>query len=117
MKQWEEDIRINAPIDQVWKLFDGPLEDMQKVMPNLVANEPIKQTEDMVGTIYQQKFEGKREQTYDVEVMEYEKESDFRKLKVSFSLSNIAHITTTYELEKVDESTTRFRYITTNKPL
>lgn len=117
MKQWEENIRIDAPIDEVWKLFDGALEDMQKVMPNLVANNIITETEEKIGTVYEQEFKGKRAQTYNVEVLKYENQSDYKKLKVSFPLTNIAHITATYELKKVDESTTHFYYITTNKPL
>ena len=35
MKQWTKDIEINAPIDTVWGLLDGSLEDMQKIMPQV----------------------------------------------------------------------------------
>ncbi len=31
MKRWTKDIEINAPIEQVWVLFDGSLENMQKL--------------------------------------------------------------------------------------
>ncbi|MGG3450292.1 hypothetical protein [Domibacillus aminovorans] len=41
MKQWIKDIEIEAPIEQVWKLFDGSLENMQKLMPQVMENKPI----------------------------------------------------------------------------
>ena len=50
MKSWTREIEINAPIDQVWKLLDGTLEDMQKIMPQVVENTPVKVTEERVGS-------------------------------------------------------------------
>ena len=41
MKQWTSEIEIDAPIEQVWKFFDGSLENMQKIMPQVVDNKPI----------------------------------------------------------------------------
>ena len=49
MKSWTREIEINAPIDQVWKLLDGTLEDMQKIMPQVVEHTPVKVTEEGVG--------------------------------------------------------------------
>src|SRR5690606_32494973 len=117
MKEWTKDIEINAPIDQVWKLFDGNLEDMQKIMPNVIENNLGKETEDKVGTIYRQKYrEGKRVQEYDVETLEYQNEEDYKRVKVGFNLANVFEITAAYDLKKIDDNTTYFRYTTTNNP-
>jgi hypothetical protein len=118
MKEWTKDIEINAPIGQVWKLFDGNLEDMQKIMPNVIENSLVKETEDKVGTIYRQKYrEGKRVQEYDVETLEYQNEEDYKRVKVGFNLANVFEITAAYDLKKVDDNKTYFRYTTTNNPL
>ncbi|WP_026908652.1 SRPBCC family protein [Paucisalibacillus globulus] len=118
MKEWTKDIEINAPINQVWKLLDGNLEDMQKIMPNVVENKLIKETENGVGTVYRQKYrEGKRVQEYDVETLEYENAEDYKRVKVGFNLANVVEITTAYELKKLDDNKTYFRYTTTNNPL
>ncbi|WP_090867886.1 SRPBCC family protein [Oceanobacillus limi] len=118
MREWKKAKNINAPIEHVWKFLDGSLEDMQKIMPNVIENEPIKETENGVGTIYRQKFkEGKKVQEYDVETLLYENTADHKKMKVGFTLANMFEITTTYEVEKLDEDKTYFVYSTTNKPL
>ena len=56
MKQWSREIEIKAPIEDVWMLFNGSLEEMQKIMPQVVENKPIKITDEMVGSIYFQKY-------------------------------------------------------------
>jgi hypothetical protein len=118
MKEWTKDIEIHAPIDQVWKLFNGALEDMQKIMPNVVGNELVKESEGGVGTVYRQKYqEGKKVQEYNVETLEYQNNDDYKKLKTRFNLANAFEITTTYELRKLDDGNTYFRYTTTNEPL
>jgi hypothetical protein len=38
-------------------------------------------------------------------------------MKVGFTLANIFEITAAYEVTKINEHITRFRYTTTNKPL
>ncbi|WP_353957965.1 SRPBCC family protein [Peribacillus simplex] len=45
MKKWTRDTEINAPIEQVWKFLDGSLENMQKIMPQVVEHKPVKITE------------------------------------------------------------------------
>lgn len=118
MKEWTRDIEINAPLDQVWKLLDGTLEDMQKIMPNVIENELVTGSENGVGAVYRQKYrEGKKVQEYNVKTLVYENEADFKKLKVGFNLANMFDITTTYEVKKLSDHTTYFRYTTTNTPL
>lgn len=118
MKTWTKNIEINAPIDHVWKFFNGSLEDMQKIMPQIVENTPVKITEEVVGSVYRQKFqEGKRTQEYDVETLEYLDASNQKRVKVGFTLTNLFEITAFYELRKINESKTSFTYTVTNRPL
>lgn len=83
MKTWTKDIEINAPIEKVWQYLDGSLEDMQKIMPQVVGNTPVKITEEKVGSVYRQQYkEGKIIAEYNVETLEYTKrENSAGKLK------------------------------------
>lgn len=118
MKTWTKTININAPIENVWKLLDGSLADMQKIMPQVIENKPVKVTEEGVGSIYRQKYkEGKRIETYDVETLEYSNTPDKKILKVGFVLANMFEITAYYELNKINETETSFTYSVTNNAL
>lgn len=118
MKTWTKNIEINAPIEHVWKFFNGSLEDMQKIMPQIVENTPVKITEEVVGSVYRQKYkEGKHIQEYDVETFEYLDTPDKKRLKVGFTLANLFEITAFYELRKINESKITFTYTVTNRPL
>ncbi|MCY1447660.1 hypothetical protein D9M71_642900 [compost metagenome] len=118
MKTWTKTININAPIENVWKLLDGSLADMQKIMPQVIENKPVKVTEEGVGSIYRQKYkEGKRIETYDVETLEYSNTPDKKILKVGFVLANLFEITAYYELNKINETETFFTYSVTNNAL
>ncbi|MGN4126480.1 SRPBCC family protein [Lysinibacillus sphaericus] len=118
MKTWTKSIEINAPIEHVWKLLDGSLTEMQKIMPQVVENKPVKITEEVVGSVYRQKYkEGKRIEEYDVETLEYTNTPDNKKMKVGFTLANMFEITAFYELNKINEKETYFTYTVTNRPL
>lgn len=118
MKTMTKTININAPIENVWKLLDGSLADMQKIMPQVIENKPVKVTEEGVGSIYRQKYkEGKRIETYDVETLEYSNTPDKKILKVGFVLANLFEITAYYELNKINETETFFTYSVTNNAL
>ena len=118
MKTWTKSININAPIENVWKLLDGSLADMQKIMPQVIENKPVKVTEEGVGSIYRQKYkEGKRIETYDVETLEYSNTPDKKIMKVGFVLANLFEITAYYELNKINETETSFTYSVTNNAL
>lgn len=118
LKEWMKEIEINAPIDQVWGLLNGPLADMQKIMPQVVDHQPVKVTNEGIGTIYRQKYrEGKRLEEYDVETLEYVNIHDKRRLKVGFTLAKMFEITALYELTAIDEQKTLFKYTCTNRPL
>ncbi|MFC5602260.1 SRPBCC family protein [Sporosarcina koreensis] len=118
MKQWTKEIEIDAPIEHVWKYLNGSLEDMQKIMPQVVSNKPVTITEGMVGSVYLQKYrEGKRVMEYEVETLDYLDTPNEKKMKVGFTLGGMFEITAQYELCQVNDNKTRFIYSTTNKPL
>ena len=82
LKKWTREIEINAPIEQVWKFLDGSVENMQKIMPQVIEQKPVKITEEVVGSVYHQKYrEGKRTEEYDIETLEYLNETNEKKLK------------------------------------
>jgi ligand-binding SRPBCC domain-containing protein len=117
LKQWTTELEINAPIEKVWTLFEN-LENMQKIMPQVIEHKPVKITDEKVGSIYRQKYkEGKRIEEYDVETLEYVNEPDRKKLKVGFTLANCFEITAFYDLKKLDKQKTLFTYTATNKAL
>lgn len=118
MKTWTKTININAPIENVWKLLDGSLADLQKIMPQVIENKPVNITEEVVGSVYRQKYkEGKRIEEYDVETLEYTNTPDKKILKVGFVLANLFEITAYYELNKINETETSFTYTVTNNAL
>ncbi len=118
MKQWTKEIEIDAPIEHVWKFFDGSLENMQKIMPQVVENKPLTITDGVVGSVYLQKYkEGKRVMEYDVETLEYIDSANEKKLKIGFTLANMFDITARFELVKINDQLTFFKYTATNSPL
>ncbi|AOH56431.1 hypothetical protein ABE28_018850 [Peribacillus muralis] len=118
MKSWKKEIEINAPIEHVWKYFDGSIENMQQIMPQVIEQKPIKVTEEVVGSIYRQKYrEGKRTEEYDIETLAYIDERDQKKLKVGFILAKMFDITALYELNRISDSRTSFIYTVTSRPL
>ena len=118
MKAWTKDIEINAPIETVGQYLDGSLEDMQKIMPQVVGNQPVKRTEEKVGSVYRQQYkEGKRIAEYDVETLVYSNTPEKKKLKVGFTLESMFEITAYYELTRLDENRTNLLYTCTNRPL
>lgn len=118
MKQWTKEIEINAPIEHIWTFLDGSLDNMQKIMPQVIEQKPVKITEEVVGSVYRQKYiEGKRVEEYDVETLDYLNTPDKKRLKVVFTLAKMFEITALYELVKMNDNRTHFTYTVTNRPL
>jgi hypothetical protein len=116
LKQWSREIEINTPIEHVWSYLNGSLEQMQKIMPQVIQNEPVKITEEVVGSIYRQQYkEGKRIEEYDVHTLEYSNTPNDKKLKVGFTLAKLFEITALYELHRVEDQKTMLRYTATNE--
>ena len=118
MKEWSKEIEIDAPIEEVWRLLNGSLEDMQKIMPQVVDNKPVKVTDEIVGSVYLQTYkEGKRVMEYPVETLEFLDSPSEKKMKVGFTIAKTFEITARYELIKLNDNKIKFIYTTTNKPL
>ncbi len=118
MKKWSNEIEINAPIEKVWALFDGSLKDLQKIMPQVIANDVVSETDDGVGSIHLQKFkEGKQVMEYMVETLEYVNLPNEKVKRITFKLNDIFEVTRRYELVKVEEDKTLFKYTSTNRAL
>lgn len=114
MMKWHEEMEIKANIEVVWNLF--ALENMQRVMPQVVENEVIERKEGIVGSTYRQKYqEGKRVETYIVEDLEHEDTPDRKHNTSGFVLAKAFKIETSITLEKIDEDTTRFIYYGSNQ--
>lgn len=91
---------------------------MQKIMPQVVENKPVKITPEGTGSVYRQKYkEGKRIEEYDVTTLEYIDTPELKRLKVVFILANCFDITALYELKRVDANKTSFTYTATNEAL
>ncbi|BCB02693.1 SRPBCC family protein [Bacillus sp. KH172YL63] len=116
MITWHEERIIPVNIEKVWHLFE--LENIQRIMPNVVENKVLEQKEGVVGSTYQQKYkEGKRIETYIVEDLEYENTPEKKHNKIGFTLAKAFDIKAEFTLHKIDEHQTRFIYKGENKGL
>ncbi|MDP4549959.1 SRPBCC family protein [Alkalihalobacillus macyae] len=117
-KKWDKSIVVNAPIETVWHYLDGSLENMQKIMPNVVDNQPVHITDHVIGSVHRQSYrEGKRVMEYDVHTLDYNNQDTYKKLKIGFNLAKMFQIEGCYELTKESDSVTNMRYTGFNKPL
>ena len=116
MIKWHEERVIPVNIETIWQLFE--LENIQRIMPNVVENKVLEQREGVVGSTYQQKYkEGKRIETYIVEDLEYENTPEKKHNKIGFTLAKAFEIEAAFTLIKIDENQTRFIYQGENKGL
>ncbi|MCA1066269.1 SRPBCC family protein [Rossellomorea sp. AcN35-11] len=109
MIKWREERIIPVNIETIWYLFE--LENIQRIMPNVVENKVLEQKEGVVGSTYQQKYkEGKRIETYIVEDLEYENTPEKKHNKIGFTLAKAFQIEAEFTLHKIDDHQTRFIY-------
>lgn len=114
MLTWNKGIIINAPIESVWKLFD--LDQIQRIMPNIVEHKPLDIKEGVVGSTYEQTYrEGKRTQTYIVTDLEYENTAHKKHNKTGFTLAKMFKIQAGFTLIKLDENSTKLIYTGQNE--
>lgn len=114
MITWQKETIIPVNIEKVWELFE--LENIQRIMPNVIENKVLEQKEGIVGSTYQQKYkEGNRVETYIVEDLEYENTENKKHNKIGFTLAKAFEIEAAFTLHKVDEHNTKFIYQGQNK--
>ncbi len=116
MIKWHEERIIPVNIETIWHLFE--LENIQRIMPNVVENKVLEQKEGVVGSTYQQKYkEGKRIETYIVEDLEYENTPLKKHNKIGFTLAKAFEIEASFTLHKIGKDQTKFIYQGENKGL
>lgn len=109
MIKWEEERIIPVNIEVIWHLFE--IENIQRIMPNVIENKVLERKEGVVGSTYQQKYkEGKRIETYIVEDLAYENTPEKKFNKIGFTLSKAFEIEADFTLIKLDENQTKFIY-------
>ena len=112
--KWEKERIIDAPIDSIWALFEE--ENAQRIMPKVVENRWIDKKPGITGSTYEQTYqEGKRQETYVVEIADYE-DSNVRKYKrIQFQLARAFEMNLAFTLEKITEQQTKFIYAGSNE--
>jgi hypothetical protein len=116
MIKWYEEKVIPVNIETIWTLFE--LENIQRIMPNVIENKVLERKEGVVGSKYQQKYkEGKRVETYIVEDLEYENTPAKKHKRIGFTLAKAFEIQTAFTLIKLNENETKFIYQGQNQGL
>lgn len=111
---WNREMAISVNIETVWNLF--ALENIQRIMPQVVEHKVIEGKPGIVGTKYQQKYqEGKRIEAYIVEDLEHENTPTKKHNKIGFVLAKMFEVEASFTLIKVDEENTKFIYSGRNK--
>lgn len=114
MLTWHKETTIQAPIETIWNLFD--LDNIQRIMPNIVEHKPLEIKEGVVGSTYEQTYkEGNRTQTYIVTDIEYENTTHKKHNKIEFTLAKLFKIQAGFTLIKIDEQNTQFIYTGQNE--
>jgi hypothetical protein len=116
MMKWHEEKIIPVNIETIWTLFE--LENIQRIMPNVIENKVLERKEGVVGSTYQQKYkEGKRVETYIVEDLEYENTPVKKHNRIGFTLAKAFEIQAAFTLIKLNENETKFIYQGQNQGL
>ena len=111
---WKEERLIDAPIDVIWALFEE--EQATRIMPKVVENRWIDKKSEMIGSTYNQTYqEGKRKETYVVEIMEFEDTVNRKHKRIQFQLARAFEMSLTFTLERVSEHQTKFIYAGSNR--
>lgn len=112
--KWEKERLINVPIDVVWSLFEE--ENAQRIMPKVVENNWIERKPGVVGSTYEQTYsEGKRKETYVVEIQGFEDTQTYKFKHIQFQLARAFEMNLVFKLEKTSEQQTKFTYAGSNK--
>lgn len=117
MKKWKKEVELNVPIEFAWPFFYGDLEKKKLIFPKIVGEEILESTEQVVGTVIHQTYQiGSLTEQYDITIRKYADESDYKMIQESFILNDRFQMTIDYELQRVDNKTTKFIYTSLNKP-
>ncbi|MDX1807816.1 MAG: SRPBCC family protein [Paenisporosarcina sp.] len=111
--KWKVERIIDAPIEVVWTLFDE--ENAQRIMPKVVENRWLEKKPGTIGSTYEQTYqEGKRKESYIVEIVEFEDTDDRKHKRIQFTLAGAFEMNLLFTLEQVNENQTHFTYTGSN---
>ena len=111
--KWKEERIIDAPIEVVWSLFEE--ENAQRIMPKVVENRWLEKKPGTLGSTYEQTYqEGKRKETYVVEIIEFENTDDRKHKRIQFRLAGAFEMNLLFTLERLNEKQTKFIYAGSN---
>lgn len=114
MVKWKEQMVIDAPIEQVWELFQD--EQIQRIMPKVEAHELLEGENNATGAKHAQVYtEGKQQQRYIVETLSYVDEPDRKYRETAFEMGQMFKVRYAFSLEKETAQSTRFIYEGQNK--
>jgi len=114
MLTWKEEMIIPVNIEKVWSLFD--LENIQRIMPQVVEMKVLEKKPGVVGSTYEQSYkEGNKVMKYIVTDLEHEDTPTRKHNKSGFQLAKMFDIEADYVLEMISENETRFIYSGSNK--
>ncbi|ARQ06112.1 SRPBCC family protein [Macrococcoides canis] len=109
MLTWKETIIIPANIETIWQLFD--IDQMQRIMPQVIDMRVIDKKPGVVGSTYEQTYkEGKRIMKYIVTDLEHEDTPSRKHNRSGFKLANMFAIEADYVLERINDHETCFTY-------
>lgn len=113
---WREEMLLPVNIEKVWSLFD--LENIQRIMPQVVEMKVLERKSGIVGSTYEQSYkEGNKVMKYIVTDLEHEDTPTRKHSRSGFQLAKMFDIEADYVLEKISENETRFIYSGSNKGL
>ncbi|QBP42869.1 SRPBCC family protein [Paenisporosarcina antarctica] len=111
--KWEKERDLDAPINIVWALFEE--EQAIRIMPKVVENKWIEKKSGILGSTYEQTYqEGKRQETYVVEILEFEDTVNRKHKHIKFQLANAFEMNLSFTLERVSDIQTKFIYSGSN---
>lgn len=114
MVKWKEEMLIEAPIEQVWSLFQD--EQIQRIMPKIESHELLEGKNDATGAKHAQVYtEGKQQQRYIVETLSYVDEPGRKYRETAFVMGQMFKVRYAFTLEKETAQRTRFVYEGQNK--
>ncbi len=118
MHTYTRSIEINKSIEEVFNFLDGSEKNVKIIDPNIASSKLVKQTENVIGSTYEQEYNIKNQTiNYIATVTEYKNEANIKEFGVSFKLKNMFEISTKYRLTKIDENTTAIEYTIVYKPI
>ena len=111
--KWTEERLIDAPIDVVWNLFEE--EQAKRIMPKVVENRWLEKKQEVQGSTYEQTYqEGKRKETYVVEIVEFDDTENRKHKHIQFQLARAFEMNLSFTMEKVNDQQTKFIYSGSN---